>query len=47
MLTYGKYYYEKKENPKFYLIFTNEGFKAGNYYNEFILKFLLKIYIKI
>ena len=41
----GTYYYEKNSNPKiFHLIFANEGSEAGNYYNNFTLRFIEKKY---
>ena len=44
----GKYYYEKTDNPKiFHLIFANEDYEAGNYYNEFTLKFIENTYQNI
>jgi hypothetical protein len=40
-----EYYIEKSNNLKiFHLIFANEGSEAGNYYNNFTLKFFEKYY---
>ena len=37
----GVCFYEKKSKPPiFHLIFANDGSEAGNYYNEYTLKFL-------
>ena len=42
---YGFYYYEKNSDPKiFHLIFANEGSEAGNFYNNFILRFIERSY---
>ena len=44
----GKYYYERKDEQKiFHLIFANEDSEAGNYYNEFTLKFIENTYQNI
>ena len=38
----GVCYYEKKNNPQiFHLIFANEGSEAGEYYNDYTLKFII------
>ena len=43
-----KYFYEITENYKiFHLLFANEGSKAGDYYNEFTLKFIEKTYQQV
>ena len=44
----GTYYFEKNTNPKiFHLIFANEGSEAGNYYNNFTIKFIEKSYQEV
>ena len=44
----GIYFYEKNTEPKIYhLIFANEGSEAGEYYNNFTLKFIENQYADI
>ena len=44
----GEYYYEKNSEPKiFHLIYANEGSEAGNYYNNFTLKFIENSYLTV
>ena len=44
----GNYYYEKCSDPHVYhLIYAKEGSEAGNYYNNFTLKFIENSYMDI
>ena len=44
----GEYYFEKNSDPKiFHLIYANEGSEAGNYYNNFTLKFIESSYLSV
>ena len=44
----GEYYYEKNSEPKiFHLIYANEGSEAGNYYNNYTLKFIENSYLTV
>ena len=44
----GDYYYEKNSDPHiFHLIYANEGSEAGNYYNNYTLKFIEKSYLNV
>ena len=44
----GEYFYEKYSDPRvFHLIYANEGSEAGNYYNNFTLKFIESTYMNV
>jgi len=44
----GDYYYEKNSDPHiFHLIYANEGFEAGNYYNNYTLNFIENSYMNV